>query len=256
MSFIYLLSKIFAAFFLPPGPVILLLLTAAVVARRFKFLFAVGAAVLYLLSTSMGANALLAPLERPYAVVPPSPVHVGAVIVLGGGAVEGSPNLSVADGAFKRLVWGIALAHRYGVPMIFSGGGFAGEQPESTYAVATLGALAPIMPPVRVIEENSSLDTYENALMTAKVLDREGLRGAPVLLVTSAYHMRRAVRLFAARGIDAVPAATDFQGEWGRPLRGRDWVPGMEPLAKSGRALREYAGLVSLIFRDLRRGER
>ncbi|MCB0256959.1 MAG: YdcF family protein, partial [Anaerolineae bacterium] len=54
--------------------------------------------------------------------------------------------------------------------------------------------------------------------------------------------MRRALASFQLLGVDAVPAATDF--EVNGQTRGLDWLPDAEALAASSRALREYLGYV------------
>ena len=47
-------------------------------------------------------------------------------------------------------------------------------------------------------------DTYRNAIYTAAKLEQLGLH--KILLVTSAFHMRRSEALFAARGLEVIPA--------------------------------------------------
>ena len=80
----------------------------------------------------------------------------------------------------------------------------------------------------------------ENALYTAEILEAQGM--GPVLLVTSALHMPRALATFRAAGVDAIPAATDFE-VMPRPRVLLDWLPDAEALAASTRALKEYLGL-------------
>ena len=72
-----------------------------------------------------------------------------------------------------------------------------------------------------------------------------------ILLVTSAFHMRRAQRLFERQGLNVVPFPVDFQarGQWAGPLW-RDptqWLPTAGALDGSSRALRELLG--RLVYR-------
>ena len=72
-----------------------------------------------------------------------------------------------------------------------------------------------------------------------------------ILLVTSAFHMRRAQRLFERQGLKVVPFPVDFQvrGQWVGPLL-RDptqWFPTAGALDGSSRALRELLG--RLVYR-------
>jgi uncharacterized SAM-binding protein YcdF (DUF218 family) len=96
------------------------------------------------------------------------------------------------------------------------------------------------VPATAVVLEERSRNTRENALYTAEVLQAQGI--GPVLLVTSALHMPRALATFQAAGVDAIPAATDFEVIQ-RPRVLLDWLPDAEALAASTRALKEYLGL-------------
>jgi uncharacterized SAM-binding protein YcdF (DUF218 family) len=67
-----------------------------------------------------------------------------------------------------------------------------------------------------------------------------------VMLVTSAFHMPRARKLFERQGLTVLPFAVDFQasGAWaGHPLRDPlNYVPSVDGLWRSSRALREAIG--------------
>ncbi len=60
--------------------------------------------------------------------------------------------------------------------------------------------------------------------------------------MTSALHMLRALAAFRAAGVDAVPAATDFE-VMPRPDNLLRWLPDAQALADSTRALKEYLGM-------------
>ena len=71
---------------------------------------------------------------------------------------------------------------------------------------------------------------------------------ARILLVTSAFHMHRAQRLFERQSLKVLPFPVDFQarGRWAGPLW-RDpsqWLPSARALDDSSRALRELLGRV------------
>ena len=76
------------------------------------------------------------------------------------------------------------------------------------------------------------------------VEDREHLSPLGVhriLLVTSAWHMRRAARDFERQGFTVIPAPADFRSLDSGTGIGR-WLPGAEALALSQVALKEYLG--------------
>ena len=87
------------------------------------------------------------------------------------------------------------------------------------------------------------VNTAEEARAVAALLRRDERR---VLLVTSAFHMRRAQRLFEREGLTVLPFPVDFKARaawagssWNDPLL---WVPTAGHLFSSSVALREMLG--------------
>ena len=91
-----------------------------------------------------------------------------------------------------------------------------------------------------VWRENQSRNTAENAEYTAALLQQNGVEHA--LLVTSAYHMPRAIYAFSHYGIGITPAPTAFIGRSKGPVL--KWLPSAAALAQSQLALHEYLGLL------------
>ena len=90
-----------------------------------------------------------------------------------------------------------------------------------------------------IVQEGKSRDTYQNAVYTAQMLKELGIRR--ILLVTSAFHMRRAQALFVAQGLEVVPAPTDYQRLASPPLMS-PWMPSVSDLWQSTYALHEIMG--------------
>jgi uncharacterized SAM-binding protein YcdF (DUF218 family) len=92
----------------------------------------------------------------------------------------------------------------------------------------------------RIMIEDKSVNTWENAVFSAAALKAAGL--APkAILVTSAFHMPRAVMSFRKNGIEVVPAPTDYLAsraskDW------MSWIPSAEGCGKISMALHEYLG--------------
>lgn len=74
------------------------------------------------------------------------------------------------------------------------------------------------VPPDDIIVENDSRNTHENAVFTRQQL-QAGYPGARCLLITSAWHMRRALGCFKKAGVECTPFSVDFQTEKDR------WAP-------------------------------
>ena len=96
-------------------------------------------------------------------------------------------------------------------------------------------------------------DRVTNTVQEAEAIRRLLPQDQPtVLLVTSAFHMRRAQVLFERQGLTVQPYPVDFQARapwagsiWHDPLQ---WLPRSRSLDDSSRALRELMG--RLVYRS------
>ena len=119
----FILSKLFTAFVLPPGCLIVLLLGAGWFARRFRALFFTAAFALYGLSTPFLSAPLMIPLESPFRHTSTlSEPALDAVVVLGGGVIAGQ-SIPLSSDALKRAVSGVSIAKTLDVPLVYTGGG-------------------------------------------------------------------------------------------------------------------------------------
>ena len=240
--------RILASFLLPPGVFVTLFAVAGLwhLRKRRRLAAAIHlslGALLWLLSVSPGADILVRGLEAPYEAVREPRGDV--IVLLGGGASDRAPDLS-GTGAPSEEMWGrivtaARLQKRLGVPVIVSGGkvfqGKAAEAPIVKRILVDLG-----VPADRVIPEERSRDTRENAKYAAGIARRAGYRD-PVV-VTSAYHMRRAAMEFRRAGLPATPCPAVFQTWAGKEYGPEDVLPDGASLRRSSVAIREYAALI------------
>lgn len=208
--------------------------------RTGSWIIAAGAILAYLTSTSLVGNALLFPLERRY---PPleatQAIGVRDVVVLGSG-YEPHDHIPVTGAlgadALSRIVEGVRLARsRADSRLIVSGGAPPGFTP-GALGYATLAAELGIEPS-RMIVLDRALNTDEEAREVVSLLGN-----SPFILVTSAYHMPRAMLLMRRAGANPVPAPT------GNMLRASErfgLIPGSGGLHKTEIALHEYLGLAA-----------
>ena len=82
----------------------------------------------------------------------------------------------------------------------------------------------------------------ENTEDEAREVRRHLGPGKRVVLVTSAYHLTRAIRLFTAQGLEIIPFPVDFNADTTRPLTILDIIPTATSLWKSEIAIREWLG--------------
>ena len=215
-------------------------------ARFGRRLALVSLALLLILGISPAGSWLLHPLEQRFPAFVEDERPIAGMIVLGGAIL---PNLSfdrrqlVLGDAAERVVAFADLARRHpGLRLIFSGGSGAiiGEDAVEAGALARFGAALGIEPS-RVTLERLSRTTAENARMTAALLAPDADR--PWLLVTSAWHMPRAVGAFRAAGVDVVPVPVDYRTS---PLRLWRFEPSVASgLDRVDMAIREWAGLLA-----------
>lgn len=248
----FYLSKIFW-FIAQPVNLSIFLILIGVVARWFgrrrlsAWSTGLAASVLMLsVWTSLGAL-LLNPLEERYARPSPPPSEVAGVIVLGGG-FEGAINL--ARGGYDlnaggdRFVEAAILARKYPQARIVVTGGtgamiLEGEGDGAT-APRLLTALG--VDPSRLVLENESRNTFENAQFTRRLVEPKP--GETWLLVTSAFHMPRSMGLFRKVGFDVTPWPVDYR------TSGREGVSlfvdnPVDSLQTTTLAVREWIGLIA-----------
>ncbi|SDC00958.1 Uncharacterized SAM-binding protein YcdF, DUF218 family [Paenibacillus sp. UNCCL117] len=246
---IYLLKALYS-FLLPPGLLILLLaLLAAFIAirmnRRAGLLVGAAALLLYMFSVPVVADAVIGRLEQRYE--PPVAITGDAYVVLGGGSLASVPSPAgegqLSGETLQRVVTAVQLYKRQPLPIVFSGGQvYAASGNEGRLAKRMLVELG--IPEDRILLDDTSRNTRENARNTRELLQRHGL-SRPVL-ITSAFHMARAVSHFNAENVAVLPYPTDFRTSRGEHPRAftQLWTPQASALEKMSLALKEYLGML------------
>ena len=227
---IYLLSKLFTYTLLPPA----LFIWGLLLAPRFRRIAILLALLLYALSTQVGSRLLLLPLED--MKLPPLAKKPKMVVVLGGGYDKGV--LATSAGSTERILRGLLLAKKEGLALLYSGY-------EAKYAKKTIERIQKGFGlQIPVSYESRSLDTYQNAKYSAQMI-----QARQIYLITSAYHMPRAYRLFRHFGFLPTPIKTDYLTK--PSLEAWALFPKMEYLHNSYVAIHEYVGLLSLWLRGI-----
>lgn len=231
---------------------ILLLLLLWRLTRRGGFLSAVVVLtlLLWLSATPWLSRSVQSLLEHRAGVASAESLpSADAIVVLGGtltppGASGGDANLSAAA---DRLVYAARLyaLGKAAIILVSSGHGGAGaSNAEAVHAAALLAGWG--IPESAILTETESINTYENAVYSRLMLKQHGLK--TVLLVTSAMHMPRALATFRSAGINATPAATDFETLASRPSGLLAWIASPAALDVTTRALKEY--IVWFVYRN------
>ena len=246
----YFIKQLVGALAMPLVLALSIAIAAAVVRsygrrRTMKWLLVCAAGIAYFRAITPVGDALLWPLEREH---PPLRQNEGLpairyVVVLGSGYSprDGIPVTAALDEeGLVRVVEGVRLVRSLGaVRLVVSGGAFPGKT-SSVLGYAEL-ARALGVDAASLIVLDHSLDTGAEARAVAALTGT-----SPFVLVTSAYHMPRSIRLMERAGAHPIPAPTGQLVDRLLDVGLRAWLPSSRGLRKTERALHEYLGLVAL----------
>ncbi len=245
-----LISKMIAQLMLPPGGIIALALLGLAKRSQWWGRALVTSAFLLLLMFSLSAvrDLLISPLEQRYPPLTKNsyyPAQGDAIVVLGGGVNEKAPEYDgedfLSEAALMRVAYALHLFDRYRLSVWVSGGRPLHDDLRPEGAVMRDWMIARGVPDTIVHAENGSDNTWQNARMLRPLLVRAGVQR--VLLVTTAWHMPRAVWSFQQAGIVVVPAPCDYSSSR-RARTLLDWLPDAGVFENSVQALHEYLGLL------------
>ena len=206
----------------------------------------VGLAVLLFFSLDPISNHLLYRLEHMTASTYDPDVTYDVVILLGG---LGDERVAMETGqpAFNDNVERLIATHRLLADgrarfAIVSGGPENAELAEYSEAHVLARQLAAWgIDPSVVILEDQARNTRENAVYSQRIVEERGFQ--KVLVVTSAFHMRRAAECFEAVGMKVDRLAVDFRAHRADGPGSSSWLPRVAHLAHSTATIREMAGL-------------
>lgn len=217
----FFVSKILVLLTQPLAWVALLMGTSLVCQRRYPRMarrsLVAALSILLVMGWQPLPDALLRHLEAQYPEIPASTNLSGytGLVVLGGATASGRISQAhllpqVGDGA-ERLTASVAALMRYpNLRMVYTGGEgeLLGSGPteadRARLFFEDLGAKGPLMQ-----YEAASRNTYENAVLTAQLHGID--KTQPWLLVTSAWHMPRAMATFQKAGWNVVAYPVDYR---------------------------------------------
>ena len=215
--------------------------------RRAAAATLAGFVVLWLASLEAVSAALVRSVESSGQTTMKTDETYDVVVILGGmtddeaGALAGAP--SYGD-AVERLLVGFDVLRigRAKVALLSGGSPRAGSLAEWNEA-RVLGRQLEAwgIAKERLVVEEASLNTHQNAIEAARIAKERGWR--KILLVTSAAHVERAAGCFRAEGVAFDTLATDFHAH-PASLTHVSWLPRADSLAQTTGALHEYTGRV------------
>jgi uncharacterized SAM-binding protein YcdF (DUF218 family) len=243
MGFMFL--KLLQRLVLPPASILLLLLFGFLLVRYRRNLgrlfLSTGFLLLYGLSIGPVSSALIATLERDFQPMNEKLVNADVIIVLGGGTRDRSwlgLKSEPGDESLERVVTAVKLYKALHIPVLLTGGTGDLAQLQLSDADAMAQTAMDLGVPENDIRiENMSRNTLESAKAVKDMIE-----GNHIVLVTSAFHMKRSVALFRKQGFEVVPAPAGFRSGQ-RPFTVFSFIPYADNLSSSSLALAEHLSL-------------
>jgi uncharacterized SAM-binding protein YcdF (DUF218 family) len=240
---LFALKKIIAGLVLPPAILVLIGITGLLLLRRSprvaRVLLWSMVTSLLLLSLPVVERYLMRGLSTP-PLTEQRARTTQAILILGGGIARATPEYgdTLSRYSLERVRYGAVLARRLHLPILVSGGQAYGGRPEGEVMAEVLRNEFAV--DVRWIESRSQ-DTADNLVFSAEILRRNKLDS--VLLVTSDFHMARALRECGATGLKCIGGpVTTYAGlsdSWIEEL------PNPSAFTQSAIALHELLGLLA-----------
>jgi uncharacterized SAM-binding protein YcdF (DUF218 family) len=247
-------SKLIPEFIYPVGLVLCGAVCAFVLMRFRKkkaafYCISCSILILWIFSTPVVSFGLVRSLEKKFS--PPATFpNVSAIIVLGGATQPSVPPRRYAETNIfgDRIFHALRLAKAHYAPFIICTGGkikFLDDFPGSE-ALTMAGMLREFgnIDSASIIIEDQARNTYENGTRIKDLFEKRGF-SKEIILITTAMHMYRSVKIFRKIGFTVYPAPTDYWMGSGGKLKLFSFLPDAEDLYFSTVALHEYYGLLA-----------
>ncbi|EQA36638.1 hypothetical protein LEP1GSC047_3227 [Leptospira inadai serovar Lyme str. 10] len=250
----FILSKL-AGIFLFPLPVCLFLVFIAglrLPKKKQKLSVCLPLIVLWICSTDSFSQWLVTGLEEKHPPVAIKTLPTADAIVVLGGAID---NLALygdrpqLGSAAERMTDAVILYREHKAPkIVFTGGSghlLFQARKESEAAEIFLNSLG--VPKSALVLESESRNTKENAEFTAEIFRKRGWKS--MILITSAFHMERSLRVFGKTGLNVIPWPTDYSSQV-KVLTLDSFVPSAHTLSTTSTVWKERIGLLVYEARD------
>ena len=204
---------------------------------------------LWIFSIGFVADLLWKIVEYPWQRIEDSDAPTAnAIVVLSGGGISKAPGKgNVFEwGDPDRFFAGINLYQKKKAPKLFFTGGTTPYDQDSINE-GTLykeHAISMGIPLDAIFVTNKVINTAQEALELRRNFNQANF-SSKILLVTSAFHMKRAKKLFERQNFVVYPFPVDFKtskiSPWQSPSQ---WIPNSYNLDRSSTALRELIGRI------------
>ena len=226
MSFGFVLKKFISSLIMPLSLGLILTFIGLIYLyknniKKAKLFLTIGVVWIVIISSNVFSNLLLTPLESKYSNINNIPKDIKYILLLGGD--------------FQNRGWEVLRLYNI-IPNSkiitsgYEGSNKISEAIKSAKLLQTLG-----IPKKDIIIHSTPKDTKDEAMKIKQFLGK-----TKFILVTSAYHMPRALALFHKEGLSPIPSSTNFLVINNKILT----IPTGSSLLKTEIAWHEYLGLL------------
>ena len=242
------LHKILPTFVLPIMLVIIVILIGLIKKKKKLIYIAIG--VLYILSTPIFSNNLFKLVEGNEYRKPISAIDSADAIVVLSGMLEIN---EVGDSTYiewgdpDRFFGGIALFKAGKSPrLVFTGGKMPWDKAKKTEGeVLKEYAISNGIPSEKIFITKDVENTADEAVAVKELISPN----KRIILVTSAFHMYRANRLFEKKGFIVIPLKVDFKASGNNQVTFMDFLPSAINLELTEVGIREMIGRIYYIIK-------
>jgi len=243
------LHKILPTFVLPIMLVIIVILIGLIKNKKNLIYIAIG--VLYIISTPIFSNNFFKLVEGSEYRKPISTIDSADAIVVLSGMLEIN---EVGDSTYiewgdpDRFFGGIALFKAgKAQKLVFTGGKMPWNKVKKTEGeVIKEYAISNGIPEEKIFVTKDVENTADEAVAVKELISPS----KTIILVTSAYHMCRAKRLFEKQGFEVIPLKMDFKASGNNQVTFMDFLPSAESLELTETGVREILGRLFYLIND------
>jgi len=244
------LHKILPTFVLPIMLVIIVILIGLIKNKKKLIYIAIG--VLYIISTPIFSNNFFKLVEgsgnndyrKPISAID----SADAIVVLSGMLEinEMGDSTYVEWGDPDRFFGGVALFKAgKAQKLVFTGGKMPWDKAKKTEGeVLKDYAISNGIPSEKIFVTKDVENTADEATAVKELISPS----KRIILVTSAYHMYRAQRLFEKQGIEVIPYKVDYKVSRNNEIEIMDFLPDAESLKQTETGIRELIGRLIYYF--------
>jgi uncharacterized SAM-binding protein YcdF (DUF218 family) len=188
--------------------------------KKAKYFLTFSFVWIAIISYAPFSNMVIKPLETTYNTLETPPKDTKYILLLGGD--------------FENRAWELLRLHHLlpNAKIITSGYKSKYNIPEATRSANILKSIG--IDPSLIVIHNKPKDTYEEGLEMKKLLNDQKF-----ILITSAYHISRAIKLFENMGLHPIAAPTDIKSNKNDKIYN---IPQGTYLVRTELALHEYIG--------------